>query len=995
MSESSSIDLARVLAGFQRAISGESIIGEKLKKGERREVVVFFLDIVGFSTLTEKLSDPEQVYSIISGLFSAFSQIIRHHGGKVEKFIGDAIMAAWGTERTSENDSEKAVLAGIEIIEALAQINTILAERKIELQARIGINAGLVVFIPDPENPNGWSITGDSVNSAQRLESNALPGTILVSASVRERAGEAFLYEDKGEVIFKGKSIPIHTFRITAKGTGRKKPWERVEIVKRSPIVGRERELTWLREIHNREPEKNWRGGAKHFVTGIKGEPGLGKSRLIHEFTKDTNSIVLKGQTLAFAQPPLWVWSTILRDYFIVPENDTSARNRIEEAVDKIVNGIPEADSEELKKRLPFFYRMLSIPFNREQTTPLDDQTRQVETFLAMKYLLQALAYCSRLIVLLEDTHWLDSSSEKMLSFLFENCETNNPILFICTYRPEGTLPKVHPSYADAAEWELHPIGETDCRKLIRSMLSGDLPENAEHFIVQRADGNPFFVEEVVLSLIARGILQQNEARWVLLRPLTDAEVPLTLNALVLSRIDQLEPILKEVVRRASVVGREFFLDTLLRINQKLGDIEQTGEHLDELERNALLLELPDSDPLAYLFKHAVTRDVAYSTILHRNRKILHGVTAAVMEELYGTSETYSPIILDHLLKAEAEIEKIITWWQRTQKHCKSQQQIRELVDWSERVAQRIRTEPVSEQRDEVLFTVLERLSISYGELGNVPKNEETLTAMEQLVDRYQWLDHKWEWIIQLANCFMLQGKADEAYSIVQKAFTELPIPDSPEKLAKITNIKGNVSLHKNLLTEAEACFREVIRLADGVDNRLSVLGHNNLGVVLNSTGRTVESIEEYQKAIEGSTANQTPVFFINLCEALAAVGRVEEARAGLLDAAKITRDRGLKLSEADAYRYLGDIDFEREEWQSALDYFHNASILYKESNASSDDTYVLCRLGHVHLEHGETSEAQAIIDELTLIGNKNPDFIDPKQVTGLQDAMKQFSGNR
>ncbi len=792
--------------------------------GERREVVVFFLDIVGFTSLAEKLNNPEKQYTIISQVFAAFSKIIDDHGGKVEKYIGDAILAVWGTDQITEFDAEKAVRSGLEILQKLISVNQTLSPLGIEIQARIGINAGMAIFVPDPSqtpdprNARSWSVTGDTVNTAQRLESNAKPGSILISASVREQAGEAFIYEDKGDLTVKGKQHPIHIYQIAGKGAGRKKPWERVELVKHSRMVGRDKELSRLNNHLTSEPELNDDGFAKPHIIGIRAEAGMGKSRLCSEFTASLTVTLLKGQTIAYAQPSNWVWMTLLRDFFQVNEIDPDGYRKLEEKISSIEN---EKRRNRLQSSLPFLAHQLDLKSpDSDGIRSMDAKIINQEVKLGIKWLLESLAENNRIVVLLEDYHWIDSASNSLLKYLIRTLESNYPILFLLPYRPSVTLPAIDPDEAILDDIILTEIGNEDCRDLLHSMLGSRLPEETEQFLLSRADGNPFYIEEVVISLVSRGILQQDGKQWLAMQPLSEADVPQTLQAIILSRIDNLELKQKELLKYASVIGRLFLVEVLEQMVARLSPEIDLESELRALSHVNLIFESIDSRERAYLFKHAITRDVAYGTFLDVQLRNLHRIVAEIMEQMFSDTETYAGMIAEHWEKSQAAPEKIDQWNMKALKHYAFNYRFEDGIALGEKLLKRLDDLPDTVDRCKKKYPIAMQL---FGLYANFPEKKLALLEDSEHEARKYGLNDQLAIILtRFAHLYDNQKLLDKATQYYLEAEPLVrALKNKEELLSVLINlaycafVKTNLDSSNRYLEEALQYFDESSNIAD------------------------------------------------------------------------------------------------------------------------------------------------------------------------------------
>jgi len=1025
-----------------RAVTPEAGQIIEVKGGERREVVILFLDIVGFTKLSEKLQDPERVYHIIAGVFATFTDVIKKHHGYVDKYIGDAIMAIWGAEQATEFDSERAVVAASEIFDTLEKINDVLKSIKVSINARIGINVGSAVFVPDPnpdldtKNIKHWTVIGDAVNTASRIESKAKHGTILLSQSVRERAGEAFLYADEGHISVKGKKLPLHVFSITGKGPGRKNPWERVALVQKSAIVGRDKELKLLHDILSAEVVPNLRGFAKHRVIGIKGEAGLGKSRLLHEFTKGLNASILRGQTLSYAQPPYWLWTKLIRDYFGISEGDSNGRKKLDAGVQRLVSGLRNYQTLKLKgnqknvksmdatlnkdidalqnnlmRNKPFLGELLNIPYEDERFETLDDEAKKLETQLSLRYLLRAIAYQGQiknnqryLIVILDDYQWIDSVSAEALLQVLQETDTLLPIFFLCAYRMEGVLSQAHSNYVISEEIEILPIKDSDCINLIHSMLGeGGLPEEVEKFILERASGNPFYLEEVVLSLVGRGIVAQESGKWELLFPLTGQDVPLTVNTMILSRIDGLDPVLKEVLKRASVVGREFLLRVLHTINSKLSDMreidEKTEHYVDLLTKVELILKTPAELELGYHFKNAITRDVTYSIILHHNRRLLHRIVAEVMEELFPDSDHHASLIADHWEKAELYRNKAITWGIKALKYYEKHYQNVDGLVWADKLTSWLESEPENQRRYELLLDIWTSKEKIQGLLGLNKDRRLTLDLMLVLCDKWSFDSKRGDVLNSYGSLNRLQGQMDEALSCFQQALDIYRKVGDRKGEGHILGSLGALHKSQGRMDEVLDCYRQALDIHREVGNHKgegSTLG--NIAIFYQSQGQKDEALKHYIQAldIQRDIGNRRGEGLIlsNLGYLHFTLVHIDEALECYQQALDIRREIGDRSGEGHVIGNLGILYRSQNRMDKTIECYQQALVIHREVGDRRNEGLVLGNMGIFYQNQGQFDEALQHYQQGLNIRREIRDQSGEGQILGSLGALHQAQGN-
>jgi len=616
------------------------LVSRSALEGERKQVTVLFVDVSGFTSLSERL-DPEDVHRLMTRAFELMLAEVHRYEGTVNQFLGDGIMALFGAPIAHEDHARRALHAALGIRVALGAYEEELRSRRgISLQVRQGVNTGLVVVGSiGTDLRMDYTAVGDTTNVAARLQQTAERGRILISETTHRLTEGYFHTRALGELQVKGKAEPIRGFELIAAKEAR----TRLDVGAErglTPYVGRERELQLLHQCF--EKAKSGQGQ----VVFVVGDAGIGKSRLLHEFRRQLGDEAtwVEGRCMSFGQSiafhPI---IDMLKRNFRIEEDDPEATiaRKVERAV--ILLG------EDLRPTLPYLYHLLSLDPGDAAVATLGPQQRRGEVFDALRRLLVRAAEVRPQVLVHEDVHWIDKASEESLAFTADSIPTSR-ILHILTYRPGYKHPFDEHSFQTRIA--LSTLSNADSVHMAHAVLGTDsLPEDLRTLIVRKAEGNPFFVEEVVKSLQEVGAIRRVDDRYVLAQRLDEIVIPDTIQDVIMARIDRLAEAPKKTLQLASVIGREF----TRRLLDRIGDIrERTEEFLRDLKAIELIYEKALFPELAYMFKHALTHEVAYNSLLLQRRKELHGVIARAIEELYADRlAEHFEVLAYHFAKAE------------------------------------------------------------------------------------------------------------------------------------------------------------------------------------------------------------------------------------------------------------------------------------------------------------------------------------------------------
>jgi class 3 adenylate cyclase len=636
---------------------------------ERKLVTVLFADVTGSTELGEKL-DAERLREVMDAFFTAMRGAIEAEGGTVEKFIGDAVMAAFGVPAAHEDDPARALRAAHRMRRRLDSLNSEIARTHgVRLEMRIGVNTGEVLAVTAPR-PGEAMVTGDAVNAAARLEQAADPGEVLVGERTA-RAARGFRFQEKGPFEVKGKIEPIPGFLLLEdeEVEGPAPELERGIPGIRAPLVGRDAELDLLASLYDRVASE----GTPHLVT-VSGDPGVGKSRLTAEFLARVEGnapppTIVRGRCLPYGESvTYWPLAEILKGMAGVL--DTDPPDLVLEKIQKVGKDLITSDvSPDPERATAVLAYTLGVTVPGVDFSELAPRQVRMETHGAWRSFFSALAKRSPVVVVVEDIHWADPA---MLDLLEETADrVEGPVLFVCPARPELTdrRPEWGGGKRNYSSIFLDPLTSEDSERLVGLLLAvEDLPASLRRRILERAEGNPFFLEEIIRQLIDAGGIVREGDRWRAKPGIEDVSIPDTIQGVLAARIDLLAVEEKRALQAAAVVGRVFWTGAVGVVVDGQGPPEALDELLDRVERRELVLSRLSSSMAGqreYIFKHVLTRDVTYESLPRRDRAEAHARVARWIEETVGERRMeFLELLAHHFVEAHrgaAEGPRIVT----------------------------------------------------------------------------------------------------------------------------------------------------------------------------------------------------------------------------------------------------------------------------------------------------------------------------------------------
>jgi class 3 adenylate cyclase/tetratricopeptide (TPR) repeat protein len=636
--------------------------------GERKQVTVLFSDIVGSTELAEKL-DPEEWGEIVSGAHRRVSEVIYRYEGTIAQLLGDGVLAFFGAPITHEDDPARAVNAALDLLKQIGEYRDELRARNriTDFQMRVGLNTGLVVAGNIGSDLHmEYLAVGDTVNLAARMEHSAQPGTVQIAPDTYKHVKSFFEIEKLGDIQVKGKREPVTTYRVL----GRKESASRVRGIEglHAELVGRDAELITLRDVMT-----DLKQGVGRIVC-VLGEAGLGKTRLLNETFQVFRNLGLNAQwfeTITLSYESNQAYGLIQR--LIRRVNGIGVDDAPEIARAKL-GSLIECLPEERRPRALQLYEALFGWESQNGNLSLDGEIFRRELCDAVRDWMRARFANQPTVLVFDDMHWCDAASIEMIRHLIALTD-EIPLVLLCALRIERQAPawqikiiadeEYHHRYTQIA---LRPLSDAESNELLnRLLVIAELPDRLRANILEKSGGNPFFIEEVVRTLIDSGAVAPEDRvidgatrrYWRATSAGADFEIPDNLQSLLAARMDRLEESTRATLQIASVIGRSFYRRVLQLVDEASQDLDK---HLGALIRLDMIRESARVPELEYAFRNPLTQEAVYKTILHKRRRAFHRRVGQAMEMLFPNRlEGLAGLLAYHFAQA-GDRDKAITY---------------------------------------------------------------------------------------------------------------------------------------------------------------------------------------------------------------------------------------------------------------------------------------------------------------------------------------------
>jgi class 3 adenylate cyclase/tetratricopeptide (TPR) repeat protein len=951
-------------------------------EGERKYVSVLFSDMSGYTAMSERL-DPEEVKEITSRIFGEISQIVSKYDGFIEKFVGDAVMALFGVPKAHEDDPVRAIKAAREIHDLVQAISPELEEKVGNpLSMHTGINTGLVVTGEVNLEKGTHGVAGDTINLAARLSSLAKADEIIVGPDTYHQAEGYFAFEGLEPTRVKGKTEPIQIYKALS-------PEEQPSTTHRhhglrADLIGREVELAQLGEA-----AQMLRHG-KGAILSICGDTGTGKTRLVEDFkaTLDPKEIQWhQGQAYAYSQnTPYFPLIDLFSRAFQIKDGDApeSVRDKVESAVESLVGKREDI--------IPYVGSLYALSYPEvEGVSPEFWKARLQKTVQAI---LSGLAQRAPTVICLEDLHWADPSFMDLLRFLLS--EFRYPVLFLCVYRPTFSLftsQELSGLGVQHQEIQLHDLSPSEAQMMVESLLkTKTIPHELRRYIQKNVEGNPFYLEEIINTLIESGTLIRDNGTWSISRPISRSDMPSTIHGIIAARLDHLEKESKRILQEASVIGRAFLYEILKRCTQLK---EHLDRHLTGLERLDLIHARSLQPDLEYVFKSALTQEVVYDGLLKKERHVIHERIAEVMEELFRDRlpEFYETLAFH--FKKGLSVPKAVDYLVKSGEKSLGRYAVEESHQYFKEAFELLTNKPDrTKEEDGLLIEVLIKWSLVFYYRGDFKEQVDLLNAHKDLAESlddktrlgmfYAWLGFSLYFRARLKDSYEYLLKAFElgeeiddqqviGYACTWLAWTcsELGSLEEAilcgERAQKISKHipSDHYLFFKSLGGIGYACFyrgdrKRALEIGTAIldygqrhsNIRSIVMGHFITGLSFFMDGDFQASIDACNKAVQTAADpfySEFPRFLLG--SGFTQNGQFLKAEEALQEVASYSRDFGCELLGTPTHAFLGLISIAKGQMGQGLKMIEEALHACHENQRRSWYATIEHALGQVYLQ--------------------------------------------
>lgn len=965
-------------------------------RGERREVAVLFVDAVNFTHLSASL-DAESVFKLINDFLGLLVACVHRYDGLVDKFTGDGLMAVFGAPVAHENDAELAVRTALDMQRAAAEFAPITQTRLgAPIQIRIGINCGhCVAGILGTQAQAAYTVIGETVNLAARLESHAQPGHIVVSERIYQQTQALFNYHALGEMAIRGLDTPLQIYDLLSE---RAMPLSVRGLAGTRPIfLGHATEFTQLTQT-DAAFLKQQQG---HIIV-IRGEAGIGKTRLVSEWLATlapSHAAVFQGRGLPYAQGTGYgIFRSLLKD-----------------ALRTMPSGIQSLESYVSSDLRPHLRTILGLHSDAEEVQALSQlEPEQIKklTMLAMREWVLHFATERPLILILEDFHWADDLSRDILNALLPlTRETTLMLCIITRPHPETPLAWAPITNGEASptltEININPLSDEDSRALLGHLINlHELPEGFIELLLTRAEGNPFYIEEFVRTLIERELVHAKNGQWQVnsVVSMETLEIPTTLRGLMMARVDRLPEDLRYILRDAAVIGLQFSASLLNEMRRRQQGNANVVPALERLTEMGLLVERHEAGEQVYAFRHILTQETIYSSLLRSQRPLLHRSIAEAIEYLFASDLSSQTEILALHYDRAGDRSKALSYMLQAGDRARQRFANREALEYYSRALQLA-------QHVETYADERRQANIGLGDINqHIGNYEEAIAcyraALENQVEHA--LGDNAEVMLKLGQVWNKKGNQQEAEIWLRQGLAQIHLapPPLPKVEAQLTSELGWLSLRQGDLGAAQRWLEEAAELASqhqlygalsAIFNRLGAVYYtqgnlekatfavqkslelleqigdivgmarpqNNLGILRKSQGDWQGALRSYERCkeiferigdIDGAT-----IAYANLGVLYTDFGNWQEAERHLLWDLKLAQQLANPYHLAQAHRSLGRMYLLRKQWNKSAQHLNTAISLYKDIGTRGQIELANTQFlrGLLNLEQGKLESAQ------------------------------------
>jgi predicted ATPase/class 3 adenylate cyclase len=930
----------------------EKILSQRDRiEGERKQVTVMFCDMAGFTSLSEKI-DPERAYAIIDQVYEILIHKVHDYEGTVNELTGDGIMALFGAPIALEDAPQRAIRSSLAIHRAMAKFSDRIKQKEGSiplLKMRIGLHTGpVVVGTVGNDLRVEFKAVGDTVNLASRMEGLAEPGSTYVTEATFRLTEGLFRFEFMGENRVKGRNERIKTYRAIAPSTSR----TRFDVGTErglTPFIGRERELELL--LDGLERAKAGRGQAVSIIA----DAGVGKSRLLYEFRKAVASedvTFLEGKCLSYSRGVVYYpIIDILKANFDIRDGDKDLQIR-----EKIKQGLETLGADE-GSTLPYLLEIFSVKDSGIEKIPLSPADRKNRIIEALKQMVLKSSTIRPLIMAYENLHWIDNSSEESLKELL-NSISGYRVFLIFTYRPQFVHTWGGRSYH--SQINLNRLSTRETLMMTSHILgTEEFDRQIEHLVLEKTEGIPFFIEELINSLKAQKIIEKKDNKYHLTKDIGDAIIPSTIHDVIMARVDSLIEGAKNLLQTGSVAGREFSHHLMRKVAEFSKD--ELLSHLSVLKDSELLYERGIYPQSNYVFKHALTQEVAYNSLLQKRRTELHLKIGKALEEIHvDRLDEFSEMLAYHFVQGED--------WQRAYKY-------------SQEAGLKAYSHSAYDQAQRYF--------------------EEALAAINKLPRQKIWIEREIDLRFHMRSPLVALGRHEEwgewirgAEALAREINDDARLSNALNYLSSLYWILGQ---NRNAIELGEKAL-DIAKRAEHLSHQIATMSH--LGIFFFNIGDYPKQIEIHQKVRElliGENAFRQhglaslpgalsrSMLVLGMAE-LGNFNKIEEIGNEALEIAEQVRNT---LTLIFVYNFLAMAYLRLGKVEPALPLLEKGYELCRFSEVQSMYSYTVGSLGYAYLLAKDPRRALALLEEGAKDENLQASFWPIHPLTVLADAYR------
>jgi predicted ATPase/class 3 adenylate cyclase len=912
-------------------------------EGERRQVTILFGDLSGFTAMSETM-DPEQVVEVVNQYFDTMVEIASRYGGHIDKFMGDALMVLFGAPVAHEDDPLRACLAAIEMLEAMDRFS---AERKMELAMSIGLNTGEVVALNvGSKERMEYTVIGDGVNLAARLEKVATARQCVIGENTYRQVKGKIKLKKLKPVMVKGKSKPQNVYLIMGRMEDAGKPSSlRSGSIK---LVGRMAEMEGIKQSIDAVVNSKGR------VVAITGDPGVGKSRVAKELellAKDKGFRFTKGKCYSYSNNIAYLpFVRQLTQLFSIEERDSSERKQ--EKIQEILHSFDLTDFE------PFLGSLLGLKY--AEAEDLDPEKRKRKTFEGIQELYIRQSRKNPLAIAFEDLQWADTLSLELLEHLVE-IVPNEALLICADFRPELALPFI--AKPQCHNINLRPLEKQETWQMISALSSvSDVDDAVFNKLVERTEGNPLFIEEVVRHLISRRLVKRDGENLVPSKRFGKMTLPNTVSSVVLGRIDKLGEELRRTLQYAAVIGKEFDRAILAKLLKESEEkIQQMLDNLEHFE-GLLYSKLVDTRRI-YEFHSTTTHEAAYSTLLKQRRKELHGKVARTLEGEYKENLFMHLEDLAHHYYNSSDQDKAVNYLHKAGDKSRGLYANHEALEFYEKCLTVLKA--IKQSKDIFLETaeILATQSSIYRLIGEMDRALKNINKSIKILSKEKNNPAYRKYMLESGIIHAMLGETNIALTLWKRVYTDANKYYDNEAIALSLQNQGLLCFRNGDAEKAIQNYQLAIKsFNERTDKKHLARLYSNIAQAYEMKGDIEKSLEYYQNALniakeinylEGIAAynnNLGPLFLTG--------GEMERAEESLSIAYNMAKKIGDRRTESLSSGNIGIIKALTGEYHKALEYFENCYKISLEIGDIGQQKNMLDNIGSIHQIWGNAKQA-------------------------------------